>query len=331
MSCALVVGEFCPPAAADVALLGEAARLADVVVALVMSGDRALVPPAQRVAWLARAVPGSVVVALDDASDPARVEAAIGAQPIVVAGAPRLASAWGAKELDDSAARGARERARRDPAAAWGDLPPPARGGLTRRVCFVGAESSGKTTLSRLMADRHRSSWVPEYGRDYTVDKIAGGTNDHWDTDDFVMIARRQGDLEDATAEQAGPLLFCDTDAFATAIWHERYLRFRTRLVEDVAEARRYDLYVLCGIEVPFEPDGVRFSEHIRPWMQQRFRDGLHSRPYGEPWIELTGPVEQRVEALDAAIEREGLLHPASMLSASRWAAVGRPARERAG
>jgi HTH-type transcriptional regulator, transcriptional repressor of NAD biosynthesis genes len=327
MSCALVVGEFCPPVAADVALLGEAARLADVVVALVVMGDRAPVPAAERVAWLARAAPGTAVVTLEDASDPARVEAAIGAQPIVVAGAPHLATVWGAKELDDSSAHGARERARRDPVAAWGELPPPVRAGLTRRVCFVGAESSGKTTLSRLMADRHRTAWVPEYGRDYTVDKIAGGTNDQWDTDDFVAIARRQGDLEDATADHAGPLLFCDTDAFATAIWHERYLRFRTRLVEDVAEARRYDLYVLCGIEVPFEADGVRFSEHIRPWMQQRFRDGLHSRPHGEPWIELTGAVEQRVAALDAAIVREGLLQPASMLSAARWSPVGRPAR----
>lgn len=329
MSCALVVGEFCPPVMADVALVAEAAKLAGQVVVLVAPAPDDLVPAAERVAWMSRLAPGAVVLSLagPDAGDADAVVRAIGAQPVAVAGAPALAAAWGAVTIDDAFAGPERRRARLDPVGAWGELPPVVRGGLTRRVCFVGAESSGKTTLSRLLAGRHGTAWVPEYGRDYTVEKIADGTNDHWDTDDFVVIARRQGELEDDTAEHAGPLLFCDTDAFATAIWHERYRHHRTRLVEDIADARRYDLYALCGIDVPFEADGVRFSEYIRPWMQQRFREGLRSRPFHEPWIELTGSIDERVEALEAAIARAGLLDGASMLAASRWAPAVRPVR----
>jgi nicotinamide riboside kinase len=305
-------------------LVHDAARLADGVAVLVVDRDDDAVPAPVRVAWLARSLPGVPVVALvaADAAEPAVVERTLGARPVVVVGAPALADAWQARAVDDAGAAAERERARRDPVGVWGELPPAVRGGLTRRVCFVGAESSGKTTLSRLMAGRHGTTWVPEYGRDYTVEKMAQGTNDHWDTDDFVMIARRQGELEDDTAENAGPLLFCDTDAFATAIWHERYLHFRTTQVEDIADARRYDLYVLCGIDVPFEADGVRFSEYIRPWMQQRFRDGLRSRKrrFHEPWVELTGPVDARVDALEAEVKRLGLLTAASMLDRTRWA-----------
>ena len=332
MSCALVVGEFCPPVMADVALVAEARRLADVVVVLVTGGEASLVPTDVRAAWLSRSLPGVSVIALASACgagspDAEAITRAIGARPMVVAGAAGLARAWGAAELDDAFTHPARRQARRDPVAGWGQLPPAVRGGLAARICFIGAESSGKTTLSRLMAGRLGTTWVPEYGRDYTIDKIAGGTNDEWDTDDFVVIARRQGELEDDMAERAGSLLFCDTDAFATAIWHERYLHFRSRLVEDIADARRYDLYVLCGIDVPFEADGVRFSEYIRPWMQQRFRDGLRSRPFGEPWIELTGPIDERVDALGAAIEGLGLLEGASMLAGRRWALAHRPPR----
>jgi nicotinamide riboside kinase len=337
MSVALVVGQFCPPVMADLALVAEAGRLADAVVIVVTDGPAGaggavgpvdavdgaeLIPVEVRVAWLSRAVPGVAVVAAPDAPDAldARtVEGLIGTRPSIVAGSPALAEAWGVPELDDAFTHAPRRRAHTDPAGTWGELPPPVRGGLTRRICFVGAESSGKTTLSRVMAGRHGTVWVPEYGRDYTVDKIAEGTNDHWDTDDFVTIARRQCDLEDDTAEHAGPLLFCDTDAFATAIWHERYRHFRSTLVEDIANDHRYDLYVLCGIDVPFEADGVRFSEYIRPWMQQRFRDGLHSRAHREPWVELIGPVDDRVHALEVEIKRLGLLTAESMLSASRW------------
>lgn len=326
MSFGLVVAGFHPPVAADLALLAEARAQSGGVVAAVTSDPGAAIPAGVRAAWLSRAAPGVPVVAIDGAS-PAAFERALGGRPASVAGAPALAEAWEVPVLDDTAAVAARTAARLDPVAHWDELPPAVRGGLTRRVCFVGAESSGKTTLSRLLAERHRTTWVPEYGRDYTVDKIAAGTNDHWDSADFVTIARRQGELEDDTAETAGPLLFCDTDAFATAIWHERYLHFRHRDVEEVADARRYDLYVLCGIEVPFESDGVRFSENIRPWMQQRFRDGLRVRPYGEPWVELTGPVDERVAVLEATIERLGLLDAASMLDARRWAPPDRSPR----
>ena len=323
MSLALVVGEFCPPVMADLALVHDAARLADGVAVLVVDREDDAVPAPVRVAWLSRALPGVAVAALvaADAAAPSVVERTLGARPTVVASAVGLADAWRARVLDDAGTLAERERARRDPVGAWGELLATVRGGLTRRICFVGAESSGKTTLSRLMAGRHGTTWVPEYGRDYTVDKIAEGTNDHWDTDDFVMIARRQGELEDDTAEGAGPLLFCDTDAFATAIWHERYLHFRTTLVEEIANARRYDLYVLCGIDVPFEADGVRFSEYIRPWMQQRFRDGLRSRArrFDEPWVELTGPVDEWVDRLEAEVTRLGLLTAGSMLVRSRW------------
>jgi nicotinamide riboside kinase len=34
-----------------------------------------------------------------------------------------------------------------------------------QRVAFIGGESSGKTTLARVLAERLQTVWVPEYGR----------------------------------------------------------------------------------------------------------------------------------------------------------------------
>ena len=36
------------------------------------------------------------------------------------------------------------------------------------RVCLLGAESTGKTTLARALAERYGTVWNPEYGRPYT-------------------------------------------------------------------------------------------------------------------------------------------------------------------
>lgn len=170
------------------------------------------------------------------------------------------------------------------------------------RICLTGAESTGKTTMCELLAQRHHTAWVHEYGRDHTVDKIRSGTNDRWTTEDFVVIAQRQIELEDAAAERAVRFLFCDTDALATALWHERYLGSRSPEVDAVAAAHHYDLYVLCDIDVPFEHDGVRFDPLARPRMHARFVEELNQRP--EPWILVSGSLEDRLDRIDADLDR---------------------------
>jgi HTH-type transcriptional regulator, transcriptional repressor of NAD biosynthesis genes len=180
----------------------------------------------------------------------------------------------------------------------------PVKGGASRvrRACLTGAESTGKTTLCQLLAERHATTWMHEYGRDHTIEKIKAGTNDEWTTHDFVVIAQRQQQLEDEAAERADGWLFCDTDALATALWHERYLGYRSEEVEAIAAGRTYDLFVLCDIDVPFERDGVRFGEMDRPRMHDRFVEELAERP--EPWILVSGSLDERYAAVEAAMAR---------------------------
>jgi HTH-type transcriptional repressor of NAD biosynthesis genes len=329
----LVVGEFFPPHFGHAHLIGTArAHVREVHLVVLDRPHEHTIPGDVRAEWLRKAFPEAVVhVIIDDlAADDwaARSRELIGVlphRPDVLfssedAGA-LLAGALGCENVDVLRARRAvpidAAAIRRDPVSTWRFLLPAAAAGMCRRVAFVGAESTGKTTLSKRLADVYNTDWVYEYGRDYTVDKIGAGTNDQWDTRDFVLIAQRQVQIENKAALTAGPILFCDTDAFATAIWHERYLGFRAPEVEAIADGHHYDLYVLCGADVPFEADGVRFSEDVREWMTDRFAEGLSARP--EPWIKVEGSIEQRVANIRAEIERLGLLTPASIFDAKRF------------
>ena len=328
----LVVGEFYPPHFGHTHLIGTArARVQRVHLVVLDRPSEHTIPGDVRAGWLRKSFPESVVHVIDDDGtlskrDQARaIIRAVGAPPDVLfssedQGAP-MAEALGCENVDVDRARRAvpidGEAIRKDPIANWRFLLPSAAAGLCRRVAFVGAESTGKTTLSKRLADAFGTDWVYEYGRDYTVEKIAAGTNDHWDTNDFVVIAQRQGQIEDKAALTAGPLLFCDTDAFATAIWHERYLGSPSPEVEAIAANRHYDLYVLCGADVPFESDGVRFSEEVREWMTERFAQGLAQR--SEPWLRVAGSVEQRVMSIRDEVVRLGLLTPQSIFDAKRF------------
>jgi AAA domain-containing protein len=103
------------------------------------------------------------------------------------------------------------------PARHWHHVARVVRAGLTRRICVVGAESTGTTTLARALADHYGTVWVPEYGRDFAEAKLAADGSYRWSTDEFTEIATGQQSREDLAVRAARPLPFCDTDALATA------------------------------------------------------------------------------------------------------------------
>jgi HTH-type transcriptional regulator, transcriptional repressor of NAD biosynthesis genes len=171
-----------------------------------------------------------------------------------------------------------------------------------KRVCVVGAESTGTTSLARDLAKHYQTVWVPEYGRDYTEVRKIDGQRIEWRSEEFVHIARQQQENEDAMAKRANRVLFCDTDALATAIWHERYMGDWSRKVERIADQRTYALYFLTAPDIPFVQDRIRDGELLREWMTDRFRVELTRR--GHKWVYLSGTLEQRMQTAIKAVDR---------------------------
>ncbi|MBT2444012.1 AAA family ATPase [Streptomyces sp. ISL-36] len=208
---------------------------------------------------------------------------------------------------------------RKDPVGCWDFLEPPVRAALTRRVVVLGAESTGTTTMARALADHYRrrggvwarTRYVPEYGRAYSEGKLAELRAERPGADwadvtfrsaDFPVIAQRQAEMEEEAARDGSPVLFCDTDAFATTIWHERYMGTTSTATGEVAARGRQHLWLLTdhrGVE--FEDDGLRDGEHLRPWMTARFLAQLTHT--GRRTAVLTGPHEERLAAAVAAVD----------------------------
>ncbi len=182
---------------------------------------------------------------------------------------------------------------RANPLKNWNFLEPCVRAFYAKRVCLVGAESTGKTTLAAALAGHYHTNWVAEYGREYSEEKMRAADPSMWQSAEFETIAREQNRLEDAAARQANRLLICDTDAFATSIWHRRYLQKRSPAVEALAAPRRYDLYLLTGVNIPFVQDGTRDGELIREWMHQAFVEELEVT--GRPYKLVSGSPEERL------------------------------------
>ena len=167
------------------------------------------------------------------------------------------------------------------------------------RVRLLGAESTGKTTLACALAAAYGTLWNPEYGRPYT--EIGRDPQAPWTSDEFTHIARITCWYEDFLAGYARDVLFCDTDAFTTAVFHEVYLATPATAFADLL-GRSYDLTIVCGLDVPWAHDGIREFEEQRASMHERYLE--HARASGAPWLLVEGPPQQRLAGACTAVDR---------------------------
>jgi len=191
------------------------------------------------------------------------------------------------------------------PLECWRYLPPPVRAYYARRVVLYGAESTGKTTLARRLAERFGTVWVPEFGREYLDRKAPADPLAAFSPDDVPVIAAGQVAAEDRLAREANRLLFCDTDLLTTRVYSELY--FGSCPQEVVAEGMRrpYQLYVWLTPDSAHVADAQRRGRHRDPGVVRRFGELLVEK--GAPFVEVGGSWEERFER---AAEAVGTLIP---------------------
>ncbi|MDX1364585.1 AAA family ATPase [Arenibacter latericius] len=162
------------------------------------------------------------------------------------------------------------------------------------KVVLFGPESTGKTTLSRQLAEHYNSVWVPEYAREYLQDKW-NNEQKTCEPHDLLPIAEGQMKLENELAQKATDVLICDTDLLETKVYSEAYyLGYCDPQLEKYALENTYDLYLLTYIDVPWEKDDLRDKPKERERMFMYFKDTLER--YNKNFVILKGDKQTRLE-----------------------------------
>lgn len=163
------------------------------------------------------------------------------------------------------------------------------------RVCFHGAESTGKSTLAAKLAAEYGAPLVAEYGRTYaeTID-----TN--FRMHDLTAIAARQNRMMREACAAAPRLCLLDTDPLMTAAWAEMLFGYAPNVLFGYDKA---ECYLLFEPDVPFVEDGTRFfgSEAERARFAALAEDMLVRAGVG--FVRIGGRWDKREEKARAAIE----------------------------
>lgn len=314
MTRALVVGKFYPPHNGHHFLIESALKESDHLDVLVCDNPKYRIKASLRKQWLQQIHPTATVHIIPDLNDDDNSEAwaehtirFLGYAPDIVFSSENYginyAQFMGCKHRMVDQQRTtipvSARYIRADVMKYWDFMQPIVRQYFCRRICLIGAESTGTTTLTQALAKHYRAPWAPEIGRYYT-DSIRPSTHD-WEEADFHHIAKLQQEYEDVMAGLSNGLLLCDTNAFATKVWQERYMGNITDKTDALARNAPADLYIVTGDEIPFVQDGTRDGEHIRHNMHSRIIEEL--KKANLPYIVVRGAKIQRLQKAIAAID----------------------------
>lgn len=162
------------------------------------------------------------------------------------------------------------------------------------RICFHGAESTGKSVLADKLARELGLPWVPEYGRTYCEEH---GT----DLTMADLLAIAEGQQAAVAAASAGhpPLLLLDTDQLMTAAWAEMLFG---HVPDALLAYPKADLYLLFSADVPWVEDGTRlFGQTPQRARFAQLAEEVLVRA-GVPWRRIAGNWDEREAAVRAVI-----------------------------
>lgn len=174
---------------------------------------------------------------------------------------------------------------------------------VVRRVVLLGAESTGKSTLAKALAEKYNTIWVPEYGREYW-DKNHD-ENGKLTREQLADLALEHYEREEQGFRAANRIAFVDTCSLTTRQFCLDY-GFRPKKVLDFMADKacdRYDMFVLCWNDIPYVDDGTRRGKDIQEETQGKIVADLEKR--GIKYTTVVGDLETRLSILKFWIKHD--------------------------
>jgi len=157
-----------------------------------------------------------------------------------------------------------------------------------RIIVVTGAESTGKSVLTRQLGNHFSSPWYPEYAREY-LEKREG----HYTREDVLAIARVQQKQMNEAQLTTSDFVFFDTWLIITKVWLEVVYGNAPSWISETIAAAPIDLFLLCDTDIPWESDRLRENGgEMRERLSSLYKSNLSH--FGYDYRMVSGKGEER-------------------------------------
>jgi len=159
---------------------------------------------------------------------------------------------------------------------------------LRKKIVITGPESSGKTTLARVLASEYQTTFVKEYAREYLAN-----LSRPYNLEDVLIMAKEQLKLEEGSTSE---LTILDTDLTVFAIWIKERYKQEINWINDQLKNTKNKVYLLCDVDVEWEEDKLR--EHPKLEDRQRLFNEYKKllEKYNLPYHIISGGISSRIK-----------------------------------
>ena len=173
---------------------------------------------------------------------------------------------------------------------------------MYKRVLFLGAESTGKTTISEKIWVDSKCLLIPEFGRAF-YEEVKGDLM----YEDMLMIAKEQLLDEHAALEYCyqtnnpHPFILCDSSPLTTLFYCDEIFGVHPYELGDLAHRTRsdYDYIFYCLPDFPMVQDGTRQNEQFRGRMNDFFLTYMK----GVEMIMLEGTLDDKIKKVKSVLK----------------------------
>ena len=154
------------------------------------------------------------------------------------------------------------------------------------KFAFTGPESSGKTTLSKAIAEKIQANYYPEFSREYLNKR--NGTYTKKDLDKIAL-----GQFEFINQIDKKNQVY-DTEMLVIQIWSEFKYHSCSELILNLVRQQQIDHYFLCSPDIPYEEDPLRECPEHRDELFDIYLNKLKTCKV--PFSIIKGTPSERIE-----------------------------------
>lgn len=135
----------------------------------------------------------------------------------------------------------------------WDFLIDSAKPYFIKKLCLIGPESTGKSTLGKFLAKKINTIYVPEYAK-AVIDKQNGNFYSH----NVQQFVEAQINTEKALAKFTNKIMICDSSAITTQIYANLCFEGDFSWIDNYINNHKYNHFLLFKPDVPFIDDTHR-------------------------------------------------------------------------
>lgn len=168
-------------------------------------------------------------------------------------------------------------------------------------ICVIGAECTGKTTLTKNLAAHFGGLWVEEYLRTFCAEQ---GRTPRRDEQPLILETQvsHEAGASILAREQRKAFVFCDTAPLLTAIYSDFFFADKSLYRRAYALHARYALTLHLEPDIPWVADGIqRDGDHVRKPLHAMIERELST--LAMPFVHIAGANDVRRQAAINAVQ----------------------------